>query len=60
MAVMLYCQWCNKTYDEGKVEFRKEDNTFSAPFGSLKVVIGGSVDWIPLCPDCGEDLEEVE
>lgn len=57
---MMYCQWCDKKFHKNEENVRKEDNTFSAPFGDLKVVIGGSIDKIETCPDCGEDLEEVE
>lgn len=56
---MFYCQWCDKKIHKHDAKIRKEDNTFSAPFGDLKVVIGGSVDKIEICPHCGEDLEEV-
>jgi len=57
---MYYCNDCDKTFTENEANTREEDNTFSAPFGELKVVIGGYIDTIFICPECGEDLEVVE
>ncbi len=57
---MFYCEWCEKKYDNDEVDAMVEDNTFSAPFGSFKVVIGGSIDKIETCPECGMRIEEVE
>ena len=56
---MYYCQWCDKEFHKHEVDYRKEDCTFSAPFGELDVVVGGNVYKVPVCPDCVEDLEEV-
>jgi hypothetical protein len=56
---MFYCEWCDIEITEEEAEIRVEDNTFSAPMGDLKVVIGGSIDKIAVCPECGFDLEEV-
>jgi len=57
---MMYCEWCDKDIPRNDVEYRKEDNTFSAPFGDIKVIIGGYIDKVPVCPECGFDLEETE
>ena len=55
---MIYCQYCDKKYDEDDVPHRREDNTFSDGYGEYEVVIGGTIDLIAICPDCGKDLEE--
>jgi len=57
---MYFCEWCDKDIPRNDVEYRKEDNTFSAPFGDIKVIIGGYIDKVPVCPECGFDLEETE
>lgn len=56
---MIYCQYCNKKHEEDDVPHRREDNTFSAGYGEYEVVVGGTIDLIAICPDCGKDLEEV-
>ncbi len=56
---MFYCEWCEKQIKESEIEYRLEDDSFSAPYGDI-FVPGGSIYRVEICPDCKEDLEEVE
>ena len=53
----FYCSFCQEFLNETDVEHRLEDSRFSAPFGST-IVWGGDVETIPVCPFCGDDLED--
>jgi hypothetical protein len=51
------CDFCNTYYNKDDIEFRIEDNRFTAPYGST-FVMGGSVYCVPVCPICRGDMEE--
>lgn len=59
MAVMFYCEWCDKKVYKRDAVIIVEDDTFTAPYGDT-FVDGGGKHQVETCPDCGEDLEEVE
>ena len=52
-----HCDSCLEYFNRGDIEFRIEDNTFTAPYGST-FVMGGDVDVVPVCLNCGDDLGE--
>ena len=53
----LVCEFCKEFYKKKNVQYRIEDNQFTAPYGST-FVWGGDIDVIPVCPICKGDLEE--
>ncbi len=53
-----YCQWCDKRVPVEEAEKRIVDNTFTAPYGDT-FISGGDEYSVEICPECGEDLEEI-
>ncbi len=56
---MFYCEWCDKRVPVEEAEKRIEDDSFTAPYGDT-FIYEKNINEVEICPDCYEDLEEVE
>jgi Zn finger protein HypA/HybF involved in hydrogenase expression len=52
-----YCEHCRKYFYKTDIEYRTEDERFILAEGDRYVSVG-SVNYIPVCPDCDSDMEE--
>ena len=51
------CDFCNEWFDKDQIQFRIEDRSFTAPYGST-FVINDHIGIIAVCPICKDDIEE--